>query len=160
MSGNIKTFLKGSDFGPPCSYPPTLRWRFRRYMTCAFLVYSPCFIKFDPLTQVLPLAPRECANIAKSAVPHPQPAHNRTGIPSSRGSKKRAVRYGGGPHSHAPRRRQLNQPVLRQRQPTQKRGRCQSNGPDQTMRYISLRKRFLISSTLASRGLPGAHASA
>lgn len=60
------------------------------------------------------------------------------------------TRYSGNPHSHA----------LRQRQPTQKRGRCQSNGPDQTMRYISLRKRFLISSTLASRGLPGAQASA
>lgn len=70
-----------------------------------------------------------------------------------------ATRYGGGPHGNVLR-RQLNQPVLRQRQPTQKRGRCQSNGPDQTMRYISLRKRFLISSTLASRGLPGAQASA
>lgn len=44
--------------------------------------------------------------------------------------------------------------------PHKKRGRCQSNGPAQTMRYISLRKRFLISSTLASRGLPGAQASA
>ena len=40
----------------------------------------------------------------------PQPAQNRTGIPSSRGREKRAVRYGGGPHSNVPRRRQLNQP--------------------------------------------------
>lgn len=61
-----------------------------------------------------------------------------------------ASRYGSGLHDNA----------LRRRQPTQKRGRCQSNGPAQTMRYISLRKRFLISSTLASRGLPGAQASA
>lgn len=90
-----------------------------------------------------------------------------------------ATRYGGNSIIHALRRR-LNQPrataaartamcyaggnpnslALRRRQPTQKRGRCQSNGPAQTMRYISLRKRFLISSTLASRGLPGAQASA
>ena len=138
----------------------------------------------------------------------PQPAQNRTGIPSSCGREKRAVRYGGGPHGYVLRLRQLNQPhataaaqsatrygggphgyvlrrrqpkqprataaartatccggnsiihALRRRQPTQKRGRCQSNGPAQTMRYISLRKRFLISSTLASRGLPGAQASA
>ena len=138
----------------------------------------------------------------------PQPAQNRTVIPSSRGREKRATRYGGGPHGHSPRLRQLNQPrataaaqsatrygggphghvlrrrqpkqprataaartatcyggnsiihALRRRQPTQKRGRCQSNGPAQTMRYISVRKRFLISSTLASRGLPGAQASA
>lgn len=109
----------------------------------------------------------------------PQPAQNRTGIPSSRGREKRAVRYGGNPHGHVLRRRQPKQPrataaartatcyggnsiihALRRRQPTQKRGRCQSNGPAQTMRYISLRKRFLISSTLASRGLPGAQASA
>ncbi len=90
-----------------------------------------------------------------------------------------ATRYGGGPHGYVLRRRQPKQPrataaartatccggnsiihALRRRQPTQKRGRCQSNGPAQTMRYISLRKRFLISSTLASRGLPGAQASA
>lgn len=90
-----------------------------------------------------------------------------------------ATRYGGGPHGYVLRRRQPKQPrataaartatcyggnsiihALRRQQPTQKRGRCQSNGPAQTMRYISLRKRFLISSTLASRGLPGAQASA
>lgn len=89
------------------------------------------------------------------------------------------TRYGGGPHGYVLRRRQPKQPrataaartatcyggnsiihALRRQQPTQKRGRCQSNGPAQTMRYISLRKRFLISSTLASRGLPGAQASA
>ena len=39
----------------------------------------------------------------------PQPAQNRTGIPSSRGREKRAVRYGGGLHDNALR-RQLNQP--------------------------------------------------
>lgn len=90
-----------------------------------------------------------------------------------------ATRYGGSSISHALRRRParlcatpaatqtasryrrgLHDNALRRRQPTQKRGRCQSNGPAQTMRYISLRKRFLISSTLASRGLPGAQASA
>lgn len=89
------------------------------------------------------------------------------------------TRYSGNPHGYVLRRRQPKQPrataaartatcyggnsiihALRRRQPTQKRGRCQSNGPAQTMRYISLRKRFLISSTLASRGLPGAQASA
>lgn len=90
-----------------------------------------------------------------------------------------ATRYGGNPHGHVLRRRQPKQPrataaartatcyggnsiihALRRQQPTQKRGCCQSNGPAQTMRYISLRKRFLISSRLASRGLPGAQASA
>lgn len=89
-----------------------------------------------------------------------------------------ATRYGGSSISHALRRRPARLcataaartatcyggnsiiHALRRRQPTQKRGRCQSNGPAQTMRYISLRKRFLISSTLASRGLPGAQASA
>lgn len=90
-----------------------------------------------------------------------------------------ATRYGGSPHGYVLRRRQPKQPrataaartatcyggnsiihALRRQQPTQKRSRCQSNGPAQTMRYISLRKRFLISSTLASRGLPGAQASA
>lgn len=143
---------------------------------------------------------RTSAPVSRNLPSHtPQPAQNRTGIPSSRGREKRAVRYGGGPHGHSPRLRQLNQPrataaartamcyaggnpnslalpprPARQRataatqsstryggsSPHKKRGRCQSNGPAQTMRYISLRKRFLISSTLASRGLPGAQASA
>ena len=70
--------------------------------------------------------------------------------PRATAAARTATCYGGNSIIHA----------LRRWQPTQKRGRCQSNGPAKTMRYISLRKRFLISSTLASRGLPGAQASA
>ncbi len=107
------------------------------------------------------------------------PAAGARNEPCATAASCTTTRYGGGPHGYVLRRRQPKQPrataaartvtcyggnsiihALRRRQPTQKRGRCQSNGPAQTMRYISLRKRFLISSTLASRGLPGAQASA
>lgn len=164
-------------------YLQTIRYRTIASTSSFHVASSGCTRKvFENSILWRKICPRRRASapVSRNLPSHtPQPAQNRTGIPSSCGREKRATRYGGGPHGHSPRLWQLNQPrataatqsatcyggnsiihALRRRQPTQKRGRCQSNGPAQTMRYISLRKRFLISSTLASRGLPGAQASA